>query len=210
MKPILLLFLLAGAAFAQTPSPFTKPLPLPGSTGSFDDVRTGWHFTSGRWQANGLTQLDQNDTKETCSDAYKTIAQSGKTEYRLKEMYFKGQSACTTIYIMSDDGSKRERGNCYLIADSFDNKGKSEISITKMVNDRGQGSKSFPVPGVSGQWIDLRITYDPATGELAIERDGRPIGSWVDPEPIKTGGDFSVGTCKSKASFKDIVVRPST
>ena len=33
-------------------------------------------------------------------------------------------------------------------------------------------------------------------------------GSWTDPEPLKTGRDFSIGTCMTKASFKDIAVRP--
>jgi len=208
MKPLLLLLLLTGAALAQTPSPFKKPLTLPGSSGAFDDVRAGWHFKRGRWQAAGLTQLDQSDTKDNCSNAWKSIAQNGKTEYRLKEMFFKGESACTTIYIMSDDGAKLERGNAYLIADYFDHKGKAEVSITKCVDDKFKDSKTFPVQGISGQWIDLRITYDPATGELAVERNGKPVGSWTDPAPIKTGKDFSLGTCMTKASFKDITVRP--
>ncbi len=208
MKTTILIFvLLTGAALAQTPSPFSKPLTLPGSSGAFDDVRAGWNVKRGRWKAAGITQLDQSDTKDNCSNAWKAIAQNGRTEYRLKEMFFKGENACTTTYIMSDDGAKLERGTAYLIADYLDNKGKAEVSVTKVVNDGMKDSKSWPVPGVSGQWIDLRIVYDPATGELAVERNGKPVGAWTDPDPIKAGKAFSIGTCMTKASFKDISVR---
>ena len=59
-----------------------------------------------------------------------------------------------------------------------------------------------------GTWIDLRITYDAAKGVIEITRNGRVLGSWTDPDPIKTGKDFSIGTCLTKAAFKDIHVRP--
>ena len=206
--PVLLLA--AASALAQAPSPFTKPLTLPGApAGKFEDVRTGWKMPKGRWVATGPGEIEQHDTKETCSNAFKAIPQTGKMEYRLKQKYTKGKSACTTIYFMSDDGAKLERGNAYMIADYFDEKGKAEVSINRIVNDGAPQTKAaFPVDGISGQWIDLRITYDADTGKITVERNGKPVGEWTDPEPIKTGKDFSVGTCMAKASFKDMLVQP--
>ena len=209
--PLLPVLLLAAAsAFAQVPSPFTKPLPLPGATGEkYEDVRAGWKMPKGRWVATGPAEIEQHDTKETCSNAFKSIPQTGRMEYRLKQKYLKGKSACTTIYFMSDDGAKLERGNAYMIADAFDEKGKAEVSINKIVNNGApKTAAAFPVAGISGQWIDLRITYDADSGKIAVERNGKPVGEWTDPEPMKTGKDFSIGTCLTKASFKDMLVQP--
>jgi hypothetical protein len=113
-------------------------------------------------------------------------------EYRLKERYFGGKSACTTIYIMCDDGDKVERGNGYLIADALNEKGHAEVTILKVTNDKTKEMQKLESSPVNGQWIDLQITFDTESGVLAVERNGKALGSWTDPDPIKSGKDFSL------------------
>jgi hypothetical protein len=68
--------------------------------------------------------------------------------------------------------------------------------------------KVFPADAANGAWIDLRITYDAARGLMEITRNGKVLGSWTDADPIKSGKDFSLGTCLTKAGFKEVQVRP--
>ncbi len=174
----------------------------------FDSFRTGWKMPRGKWVVTGDTEIEQHDNKDGVSNAYKSIPQSGKMEYKLKQKYFGGKSACTTIYIMCDDGEKTERGNGYLIADALNEKGHAEITILKVTDDKTKEMKKLASTPVNGQWIDLRITYDSTSGVVEITRNGKVLGSWTDPEPITSGKDFSLGTCMTKAGFKEIEVHP--
>lgn len=191
--------LLARAALA---APATVPAHGP------QNFRTGWKMPKGQWTVISDTEIEQRDPKDTVSNAFKAIPQSGRMEYRLKQRYVGGKSACTMIYIMCDAGEKLERGNCYLIADALDDKGRAEVTINKVLNNGPRNMKTFPTESANGQWIDTRITYDAATGVIEITRNGRVLGSWKDPEPIRTGKDFSLGTCLTRAAFKDLQVRP--
>ena len=172
------------------------------------NFRTDWKMPKGQWAVISDTEIEQHDPQDTVSNAFKAIPQSGRMEYQLKQRYVGGKSACTTIYIMCDAGEKLERGNCYLIADALNEKGRAEVSINKVLNNGPRNMKTFPTETANGQWIDLRITYDATTGVIEITRNGRVLGSWKDPDPIKTGKDFSLGTCLTKATFKDVQVGP--
>ncbi len=190
-------------ATAPTATPATTATPSPSH---LDTFRTGWKMPRGKWAVVSDTEIEQHDNKDGVSNAYKSFPQSGKMEYRLKEKYFGGKSACTTIYIMCDDGEKTERGNGYLIADALNEKGHAEVTILKVTNDKTKEMKKLASTPVNGQWIDLFITYDSGTGILEITRNGKSLGSWTDPDPIKEGKDFSIGTCMTKAGFKEIQV----
>ena len=179
-----------------------------GAAGRFENVRTGWKMVRGKWVVTSDYELAQNDNKDGVSNAYKSIPQSGKMEYRLKYKYNGGKSACVTIYIMCDDGEKTERGNAYLLVDALNEKGRAEFVFVKVTDDKTKEMKKLPSTPVSGQWIDFRATYDTATGVIEITRNGKVLGSWTDPEPLKTGKDFSIGTCMTRASFKEMEVRP--
>lgn len=173
-----------------------------------ESFRTGWKMARGKWMVVSDTEIAQLDVKDTVANAYTSIPQSGRMEYRLKQRYFGGKSACTTIYFMSDAGGRLGRGNAYLVADALSEKGVAEVSINKVASDGPRSMKKFPVEPINGQWIDLRITYDTGTGIIEVSRNGKMLGAWTDPDPIKTGKDFSLGTCLTKAVFKDVQVRP--
>lgn len=171
------------------------------------NFREGWKMPRGKWTIAADGEITQTDTKDTTANAYTSIPQSGRLEYRLKQRYLAGKSACTTIFFMSDAGARLERGNSYLVADALDDKGVAEVSINKVTNDRPRSMKKFVVDPINGQWIDLRITYDAGTGVIEVTRNGKVVGSWTDPDPIKTGKDVSLGTCLTKAAFRDVQVR---
>ena len=182
--------------------------PAAAAPGKFESVRTGVKMVRGKWVAVSETEIEQHDNKDTVSNAYKSIPQSGKMEYRAKYKYNGGKSACVTIYIMCDDGDKIERGNAYLLVDALNEKGRAEFVIVRVTDDKTKEVKKLESTPVNGQWIDFRATYDTATGTVEITRNGKVLGTWTDPEPLKTGKDFSIGTCMTRASFKDMEVRP--
>ena len=170
--------------------------------------RSDWKLSRGEWVVVNDGEIEQRDPKLTVSNASKAIPQSGRMEYRLKQRYVGGKSACTMIYLMCSSGERIQRGDCYLIADALDDKGRAEVSINKVVNDGPRRMKVFPTDAANGGWIDLRITYDATKGLIEITRNGKVLGSWTDADPIKSGTDFSLGTCLTKAGFKDLLVRP--
>ena len=203
-----------GTALAVVPPTATDILKrlTPAQTGMaaaalVGNFRTGWTMKRGKWTPVSDTEITQMDPKDTVSNAYTTVSQSGRMEYRLKQRFFGGKSACTTIYFMSDAGDKPLRGNAYLVADALNEKGAAEVTINKVLNDGPRKVATFPADPMNGQWIDLLITYDAGTGVIDVTRNGKPLGSWKDPDPIKTGKDFSIGTCLTKAAFKDVAVR---
>lgn len=172
------------------------------------NFRSDWKLPKGAWTVVSDGEIEQRDPKFTVTNALKTIPQSGRMEYRLKQRYVAGKSACTMIYIMCSSGERIQRGDCYLIADAQDEKGRAEVSINKVTDDAPRRMKVFPADAANGAWIDLRITYDAARGLMEITRNGKVLGSWTDADPIKSGKDFSLGTCLTKAGFKEVQVRP--
>jgi len=178
------------------------------TTGHFESMRTGLKMVRGKWVVIGETEIEQHDPKDGVSNAYKSIPQTGKMEYRAKYKYTGGRNSGITIYIMCDDADKTERGNAYLLVDGNDDKAHGQFIINRVTNDKTKDMKKFDVPAAGGQWIDFRATYDTATGTVEITRNGKVLGSWTDPEPLTTGRDVSIGTYMTLASFKEIEVHP--
>ena len=181
--------------------------PAAAAAGKVESMRTGVKMVRGKWVVVGETEIEQHDNKDGVSNAYKSIPQTGKMEYRAKYKYTGGRNSGITIYIMCDDADKTERGNAYLLVDGNDDKAHGNFIINRVTNDKTKDMKKFDVPPAGGQWIDFRATYDTATGTVEITRNGKVLGTWTDPEPLKTGRDVSIGTYMTHASFKDLEVR---
>ena len=182
--------------------------PAAAAAGKVESMRTGVKIVRGKWVVTGETEIEQHDAKDGVSNAYKSIPQTGKMEYRAKYKYTGGRNSGITIYIMCDDADKTERGNAYLLVDGNDDKAHGNFIINRVTNDKTKDMKKFDVPSAGGQWIDFRATYDTATGTVEITRNGKVLGTWTDPDPLKTGRDVSIGTYMTHASFKDLEVRP--
>ena len=182
--------------------------PAAAVAGKVESVRTGVKMVRGKWVAVSDTEIEQHDAKDGVSNAYKVIPQTGKMEYRAKYKYTGGRNSGITIYIMCDDADKTERGNAYLLVDGNDDKGHGQFIINRVTDDKTKDMKKFDCPPAGGQWIDLRATYEADTGTVEITRNGKVLGSWTDPSPLKDGKQFSIGTYMTHASFKDLEVHP--
>ena len=182
--------------------------PAPAGAGKFESMRTGVKMVRGKWVVTGETEIEQHDAKDGVSNAYKSIPQTGRLEYRAKYKYTGGKNSGITIYIMCDDADKTERGNAYLLVDGNDDKSHGQFIINRVTDDKTKDMKKFDCPPAGGQWIDFRATYDADTGTVEITRNGKVLGSWTDPSPLKEGKHFSIGTYMTHASFKDLEVHP--
>ncbi len=182
--------------------------PAAAAAGKPESMRTGVKLVRGKWTVTADNEIEQHDTKDGVSNAYKVIPQTGKMEYRAKYKYTGGRNSGITIYIMCDDADKTERGNAYLLVDGNDDKAHGNFIINRVTDDKTKDMKKFDVPSAGGQWVDFRATYDSATGTVEVTRNGKVLGSWTDPSPLKDGKHFSIGTYMTHASFKDIEVHP--
>ncbi len=190
--------------------PGAAPAVAAGGTpaGKFESMRTGVKMVRGKWVVVSETELEQHDAKDGVSNAYKAIPQTGKMEYRAKYKYTGGRNSGITIYIMCDDADKTERGNAYLLVDGNDEKSHGQFIINRVTDDKTKDMRKFDCPPAGGQWIDFRATYDAGTGTVEITRNGKVLGSWTDPSPLKEGKHFSIGTYMTRANFKDMEVHP--
>ena len=180
------------AALAATPA------------GKVIDFRQGWAMPRGRWKTVGDTEISQSDPRDYASNAYIPYPQKGKMEYRVTYNYRHGKDAAITTYIFCSDGAQGDRGTSYMITDS-----KSEMDIVRFDdNKRHDLAKLQPIDLVANnEWIDAVIVYDANTGKFDITRNGKFVGTCTDPDPIKEGKDFSIGTCATPGSYKDIQIR---
>ncbi|NSW46593.1 MAG: T9SS type A sorting domain-containing protein, partial [Bacteroidales bacterium] len=66
-----------------------------------------------------------------------------------------------------------------------------QLQFYKVVNDTFtlKNTVSNIVTNVN-QWYDFKITYDRTTGRIAVWRDNVYLGSWTDPSPYSTNGNY--------------------
>ena len=176
--------------------------------GKIISFKTGWVMKQGDWRVASDTEIGQSDPKSACTNAYIPFPQSGKMEFRMQEKYRMLDRSCNTIYIFCSDGEQAERGTSYMIADFINKQGGAEVSVTRFTNNKRKVIQTFkPVDRVVNQWIDLVIVYDANIGRMNITRNGKLVGTCTDPDPIKEGKDFSIGTCRTPGEYKDIQIR---
>jgi hypothetical protein len=189
---------------ADSASPSSQAAQAATPAGKAIDFRQGWAMPRGRWKTVSDTEISQSDPRDYATNAYIPYPQKGKVEYRVTYKYRHGKDAAITTYIFCSDGAQGDRGTCYMITDS-----KSEMDIVRFdANKRHDLAKLQPIDLVaSDEWINAVIVYDANTGKFDITRDGKYVGTCTDPDPIKEGKDFSIGTCATPGSYKDIQIR---
>ncbi|NSW44938.1 MAG: T9SS type A sorting domain-containing protein, partial [Bacteroidales bacterium] len=66
-----------------------------------------------------------------------------------------------------------------------------QLQFYKVVNDTFtlKNTVSNIVTNIN-QWYDFKITYDRTTGRIAVWRDNVYLGSWTDPSPYSTNGNY--------------------
>lgn len=101
------------------------------------------------------------------------------------------------FHFFADSAHYENRMNSYFVwfrqatdALEFYKVSQDTFSLEKIISD---------VSTQTGQWYDIKVVYDRITGEIKVYRDNVFLGSYTDPNPYSTGGNyisFRSGNCE--------------
>jgi len=163
---------------------------------SFDSLKTSvWTVppASGNWFSNS-GMLVQSDTSVGNTNIYAALNQELSNRYlyhfsaKVGSGIYTGQQRRFGIHFFSDNASTLNRHNSYFI---FFRVETSQLEFYKVANDVFTQEKI--VTGIvtnPNQIYDYKIFYDRITGLIAVYRDNVFLGSWTDPLPYSSGGNF--------------------
>jgi len=157
---------------------------------NFDTLQPLWSIYNGTWiVSNG--ELMQSDENETNTNIYAPLNQtlSNRYLYHFKaKVSGSGTNKRFGFHFFCDDGNLENRGNSYFIW--FRVEGQT-LEFYKSTNNVIQQQNI--INGIvtnANQWYDFKITYDRITGKICVWRDDIFLGTWTDPTPYSTNGNY--------------------
>jgi spore germination protein YaaH len=179
---------------------------------NFNSLDTSWKVpaSSGTWSVtNGM--LYQSDSTVNNTNIYARLNQGLSNRYiyhfkaKMTSLAYSTNQRRFGFHFFSDTASKANRNNSYFI---FLRQESSQLEFYRVVNDTYTQTKI--VTGVTtniGQWYDYKVIFDRITGKIDVYRDDMLIGSWTDPTPLATSGNYiSFRTGNSKVYFDSLEV----
>lgn len=158
-----------------------------------------WTISTGDWNISNANLIQSNEAISN-TNIYAPLNQTLSNSY-LYQFYAKVEGSGTNkrfgFHFFSDDGSLSERGNSYFIWFRVDGQSLQFYKVTD--NTFSLVETVSDVITTAGQWYDFKIVYDRITGEILVYRDDILLGSWTDPAPYSTNGDyisFRTGNCQ--------------
>ncbi|MFW5792888.1 MAG: N-acetylmuramoyl-L-alanine amidase [Bacteroidota bacterium] len=158
-----------------------------------------WNISTGNWTVNS-GQLIQSDETIANTNIYAPLNQSLSNRY-LYQFYAKVEGSGTNkrfgFHFFSDDASLSERGNSYFVWFRVDGESLQFYKVTNNTFDLMATESNITT--IPGQWYDFKIIYDRISGEILVYRDDVLLGSWTDPSPYSSNGNyisFRTGNCQ--------------
>jgi hypothetical protein len=166
-----------------------------------------WKTLRGKWKVDG-DAYENSDTTDTNTNAYFALAQDG-TEFVYEWTVTFGKTTDPTwgpiagLHFLCSDykDPNNNRGNSYLVLQD-----KINYKIYKTTFGNLVSIKSFPLTAKSGDTYSFRVEFNSKTGLMKLYRDGKFIGEWQDPAPIKSGKYISLRTNCTVVTYKDLKV----
>ncbi|NVO01347.1 MAG: N-acetylmuramoyl-L-alanine amidase [Bacteroidetes bacterium] len=166
-----------------------------------------WTDSAGTW---GVTSgaLVQTDELENNSNIFAAVNQTLSNRY-LYHFNAKVEGTGTNrrfgFHFFCDDASFPNRNNSYFIWFRVESQ---KLEFYKVANDIFTQTKVIEnVVTNSGQFYDFKIVFDRITGKMDVYRDEKLIGTWTDPTPNFTQGNYiSFRTGNSKMTINDMNV----
>ena len=155
-----------------------------------------WTTLGGTWAINSAA-LEQTDESNANTNTYASLVQDSITSYLYHwkgKIGGSGTNRRAGLHFFCDDPTMSNRGNSYFVYFRVDG---NVCQFYKVTNDVYSLVYSVPMAVNADQWYDYKVTYDPASGNIAVYQDDHFIGSWIDPAPYTTGNAISLrsGNC---------------
>ncbi len=165
---------------------------------NFDVLQPHWTIYSGTWNvSNG--ELIQSDETISNTNIYAPLNQtlSNRYLYQFKaKVSGSGTNKRFGFHFFCDNGNLANRGNSYFVWFRIDDQ---QLQFYKVINDTFYLKSTINnITTNLNQMYDFKVTYDRITGRIAVWRNDVFLGSWTDPTPYSTNGNyisFRTGNC---------------
>ncbi len=164
----------------------------------FDILQPQWTQATGTWNISP-GNLDFTDETQGNSNIYAPLNQTLSNRY-LYHFNAKVGGAGTNrrfgFHFFSDNAALTNRGNSYFVWFRIDNQ---SLQFYKVINDTFylENTTNNVITNIN-QNYDFKISYDRINGTIAVWRDNIFLGSWTDPAPYSSNGNyisFRTGNC---------------
>jgi len=180
---------------------------------NFVTLDTSWKIpaASGTWAvSSGI--LIQSDSTVSNTNIYTALNQTLSNRYlyhfkaRLTSLDYGSNNRRFGLHFFCDSAYLNERGNSYFVYFRQEN---SQMEFYKCVNNSTVTETEIDTGIVTnvGQWYDYKIAFDRTTGNIDVYRDNKYLGTWTDPHPLTTAGNYiSFRTGNAKVDFDSLEV----
>lgn len=157
---------------------------------NFDIMQPHWNVYAGTWAvSNG--ELVQSDEASGNSNIYAALNQTLSNRYLYHfraKVSGSGTNKRFGFHFFCDNANTLNRNNSYFVWFRVEDQ---QLQFYKVVNDTFslQSTVSNITTNVN-QWYDFKVTYDRISGRIAVWRDNVYLGSWTDPTPYSTNGNY--------------------
>ncbi len=157
---------------------------------NFDILQPHWSIYNGNWNVtNG--ELTQSDESLSNTNIFAALNQTLSNRYLyhfIAKVNGTGTNKRFGFHFFSDNANLANRGNSYFIWFRVEDK---QLQFYKVINDTFYLKYTISnITTNTNQWYDFKVTYDRTTGEIAVWRDNVFLGSWTDPLPYSTNGNY--------------------
>lgn len=180
---------------------------------NFDVLNSSiWASPAGTGSWSAVTgNLYQGDSTINNTNIYASLNQNLSNRYiyhftsRLESQAYGANQRRYGFHFHCDTGDVPQRGNSYFI---FFRQESSQLEFYKVTNSNAVLMKVVNSITINiGQWYDVKIIHDRITGKIDVYRNDALIGTWTDPSPHTTPGNFvSFRTGHAKVSFGELKV----
>jgi hypothetical protein len=172
-------------------------------------IHPEWTQLSGTWNINSEHLMQSNESL-TNPNIFALVVQDSSDIYLYHwqmRISGSGTNRRAGIFFFCSDPAALYRGESYMVyfREETDNVEIYEASGGSISGIVQQATAQIN----AGQWHDIKITYDPSSGDMNIYIDNKHVLFWKDTTPLKSGNGISFRTGGCIAEYDDMKVYKS-
>jgi len=172
-------------------------------------IHPEWTQVSGSWSISS-NHLKQNDESLTNPNIYALVTQESTHKY-LYHFQMKisgsGTNRRAGIFFFCSDPAALYRGESYMI---YFREETNNVEIYKASSGSIGGIFQQATGQINAeQWHDIKISFDPSSGDMNIYIDNKHILFWKDTSPLTSGTGISFRTGGCAVEYDDMKVYKS-
>ena len=169
-----------------------------------------WRRDEGDWVSPSGTLLQRSESDGN-TNLYLPLTQRDDAVYLYHmqaKMLSEGNNRRLGLHLFASDGNSANRGDSYLIWLRFNQSEPGRVEVYRSENNELPKFRESQVIDLQrDRWYDLKVRYDPSSGEIEVFLDNASVLRWRDDKaPLRSGRYISFRTGNAKVEFDDFRV----